>query len=204
MSDLVKVAARRSVVEASLADAFANDLFDVDEFERRSERVQQCTSVAELDAVIADLPSKQTSQALTHPASAAMVQVGSGNESGRVTTLLSSVAREGRWTVPVKLKVRNILGSAKLDFRDAVFSAATTEIRLGTVLGSVEIIVPPDLEVDLAVSAILGSVESRLDGTHAPPPGAPRLRISGQVILGSVDVKCRPRSVPKALLSATP
>lgn len=208
MSNVIKVTpadlnARRVAVEAALADAFANDVVDVEEFERRSERVQQCTSLAELDALVADLPTSQASQALIVSPSAAMVQADSRHESGRVTTLLSSVEREGRWTVPVKLKVRNVLGSAKLDFRDAVFSAANTEIRLGTVLGSVEIIVPPDLEIDLAVSAILGSVESKLDGTHAPPVGAPRLRITGRVILGSVEVKCRPRAVPKALLSAT-
>jgi ABC-type transporter Mla subunit MlaD len=54
--------------------------------------------------------------------------------------------------------------------------------------GSLEVIVPSGVEVDVAAAAIMGSKALRLSG---PPPlaDAPRIVIHGLVVCGSLNVR---------------
>ena len=107
----------------------------------------------------------------------------------QVSAILSSVERRGPWTVPRHLEVRVRLGSAELDFREAVLGPGITTIDVSISLGSLELIVPPHIGVDVNVALHLGSVE------HAQPL-APLLadtsrqiiRVIGGVHLGSCEV----------------
>jgi hypothetical protein len=56
------------------------------------------------------------------------------------------------------------------------------------VLGSVEVIVPAGVEVELEVHALLGTRDLRVAGT-APAAGAPVIRITGMVVLGALNVR---------------
>ena len=48
-------------------------------------------------------------------------------------------------------------------------------------------IVPPGVEVELEVQAVLGARDVRMGA--APPQGAPVIRITGMVFLGSLNVR---------------
>lgn len=134
------------------------------------------------------------------------------------SAIFSSVARQGEWVPPDVLEVRAWFGSAKLDFTQALLAPGLTVVDVSAVFGSVEIIVPVGLEIEIAASALLGAVEQRdasgpvqrfiagqLDrltggalGRRDPPhdedddDDEPRfLRIEGRAVFGNITVKTR-------------
>ena len=68
-----------------------------------------------------------------------------------------------------------------------------------TVLGGLEITVPPEMRVVDNGTAILGGREIAGDSAEASSPDAPVLRIEGTCVLGGVEVKRKARKVPKEL-----
>jgi hypothetical protein len=81
------------------------------------------------------------------------------SDHSHVRAYLGSVERHGAWPVPKHLEVRVVLGSCELDLRNAVLQPGVTTIDVGVVLGSVEIIVPKDMLVEVGMMAALASVD---------------------------------------------
>jgi signal transduction histidine kinase len=111
-----------------------------------------------------------------------------------------STERRGVWTLPERFAVNVAFGSAELDLREAEMSPGTTTIEVSVKFGSVELIVPPDLDLEVGVSTVGGSVEDMRKSTSesaAPAPGGPyrtdesmrrRVRIVGSVHFGSCEI----------------
>jgi hypothetical protein len=57
------------------------------------------------------------------------------------------------------------------------------------ILGSIEVVVPPGLAVEVHGSGILGSFESMSRAPGTPDPERPVLRVRGVALLGSVEVR---------------
>ena len=144
---LVAVRDHRERAIQLLTDSFANDLISIEEFERRLGRLHAAGGLAEVDAVVADLRPAPAGAAST---SLAPLRVDAALTAPRrrVTSLFGNVERRGAWTVPAELEARAVFGHVELDFRDARFSAATTELDVRVVFGALEIIVPPQLAVE--------------------------------------------------------
>ena len=68
-----------------------------------------------------------------------------------------------------------------------------TEISVFAILGGVEIIVPPDLQVESGGIGILGGFDCAEEVRRGYDPDAPRLKINGLAILGGAEVKIRER-----------
>src|SRR4029450_8989609 len=66
-----------------------------------------------------------------------------------LTAVFSAVARRGEWLPPEELRVVASFGAAKLDFTEALLAPGVTEIHAFALFGSVELLVPPDLHVEL-------------------------------------------------------
>ncbi len=122
-----------------------------------------------------------------------------------VSAVFGSVERRGPWTVPSKLDVRVLFGSAELDLREAVLGPGTTTIDVGVTFGSLELTVPPGLAVEVNVSSIAGSVEDKrkpaalASSVTSDEPAvagpyrtadtnAPRVRITGTTKFGSCEI----------------
>ena len=105
--------------------------------------------------------------------------------------ILSSRRREGHWRLAPRTHFTAVLGSITLDLRQAVLPGPEVEIAARAILGSVEVIVPEGVEVDVAGSSILSGENLRIEGT--PPAGAPLVRIRHSGLLGSLTVRSRPR-----------
>ncbi|HUJ61615.1 MAG TPA: ATP-binding protein [Kofleriaceae bacterium] len=117
-----------------------------------------------------------------------------------------NVERNGPWKVPAELAVNVRFGNAELDLRDAELGAITT-IRVDIKFGNVELIVPPELAVELDVASVAGNVTGRggapAAGAHGdgvyrradePPPKL--VRIVGKCRAGNCEVIPLARGVP--------
>ena len=109
-----------------------------------------------------------------------------------VVSVLGSARRAGSWTLPRELRVVATLGSAELDLRQATFAAGTTKIELFALFGSVQITIPPGVRVECDVDTLLASAEVEgSSGGEVAAPDAPVIRIHGNAVFGSVEVRVR-------------
>lgn len=197
---LLSLRERRAQVIGELSQAFAKDRLDIDELDRRMEATQRAVTVAELDALVLDLVAvgERGSTALAlRPEIRSLtsgVSVG-GDDRPRqqtVVAMMGGVERKGRWVVPSSLRVHCIMGGVSLDFREANLAPGVSEILITCLMGGVEVIVPPNVAVDLSGSAILGGFDQSHRGADvlSTEPVA-KLRITGVAIAGGVGVETR-------------
>lgn len=112
-------------------------------------------------------------------------------------SILSSVKRGGDWPLPRNMRAMALLGSVDLDLTRARVGPGTTYLEVRAVLGSVTILVPHDLRVEVDGEPVIGSFDLILKSRQPAPPDAPLVRISGKAVLGSVEVKVIDPNAPK-------
>lgn len=188
---LVALRDRREQVISRLSDGYARDVFDVDELERRLDLAHRARSVAELDALVDDLRDLPVASTALVPAGPTAIDDPERVDAKKLRVIMSAVERRGRWSVPRSLDLRVFWGNAELDFRDASLAAGTTTIHVRVFMGNFELILPPNLAIDVDVSSFAGSVTER----HRVPPDAdparPVIRVVGRVMFGNVEITTR-------------
>jgi hypothetical protein len=186
--------ASRDRLIALLSDRFADGTLDVDEFERRVTVAHRSDSAAELEALAADLPAAPGAPLpapAPPPASRALIPEAHVRRSGLVLSIMGGSERKGPWTVPRRLDVVSFMGGARLDLREARMPAGVVDLRVASLMGGVEIIVPPTLAVESNGVAIMGGFEHIDRAPAAPDPSAPLVRISGIAMMGGVKIETR-------------
>ncbi len=111
----------------------------------------------------------------------------------RHRAVLSSMVREGRWPLAPRNRFSAVLGTVRIDLREAVLPGPEVEIHAVPVLGTVEILVPEGVHVVVTGGGMLSSQQLRLPGPA--PEGAPVVRIRAGGALGTLKVRCKPRLV---------
>jgi DUF1707 SHOCT-like domain len=115
--------------------------------------------------------------------------VGSTKTVSSVVSVLGDQSRAGRWRLPPTLRAVGLLGDVQLDLRTVVMAAGdVVDIRAVTLLGSVDIMVPAGIEVELTGFDVLGSRELRLAPVPRRP-GTPLIRVHAYGLLGDVSVR---------------
>ncbi len=186
-TSLVALRARREQVIAQLSARFEEDVFGLEELEARLDRAHAAVSVAELDAIVADLSAAPAALAMRQPGTLVRDDP-TRPERKRVWCILSGVDRRGRWTVPRRMSVFCCLGGGRIDFREADFGPGVSELHITAIMGGFEIFVPPELAVDMEASAIMGGFDERHRAPVSPDPARPVLRIRGIAVMGGVEV----------------
>jgi uncharacterized protein DUF1707 len=171
--------ADRDIALALLREASVDGRLTLEDLAERAELVHLARTRDDVAAATAGLAA-----ALPGPAT---------QDAVRHRALLSSIERRGRWRLAARNHFSAILGSIALDLREAVLPGPVIEIEARAVLGSVVVIVPEGVEVELTGGGALSSENLRVEGT--PPEGAPRIRIRHSGVLGSVEIRSRPRLV---------
>ena len=188
-------AAREQVVEV-LMEHFSRNVMDMDEFEGLLDSVNRCSTTSELRELLSKLPPLESLKSATDLMSApggppVVVDADRVRPRGFLLSVLSGTTRAGRWIPARKSFALGVLGGISLDFREAVLGAGVTDVNVLAVLGVVEIIVPPEMAVEVDGMAVLGGFEYQ---TNAPPrtdPNPPILRVRGLAVLAGVNVEVR-------------
>lgn len=167
---------------------YSHGIISAEAFERRLDEATFTESHQALVELVEDLPMDTDSQYARFKDSqfTPHYQASEGSDEERIVCVLSSEERSGRWIVPRKIVLINVLGAVKLDFSDAVFTHQEVIIEVKDLLGSLDVLVTGDINVTTKLSGFLSSTENT-----APSMGgrqAPRIRIEGLSILSSVDV----------------
>jgi hypothetical protein len=109
------------------------------------------------------------------------------DEEESIYAIMGGAERKGSWEPAARISAIAFWGGIKLDFRDADLLEGRTVVDALAIMGGVEVIVPPDIDVETAGSGFMGGF-SHLS-QRAPQAGAPCLRIEGLAVMGGVEVK---------------
>lgn len=200
-------ATRQKAIDA-LCEAFAEDRIPVDEFERRVELAHRADTTQELRQLLAGLPGPSVPAPITRDDSTELVE---GHEPSpstylarrptqapgqvRPTSFIAGVmgggSRQGAWYPARTNYAMGFLGGFSLDLREAPLPPGVTEIKLLCFWGGGEIIVPPDVTVEVSILGIMGG----FDYDHAVPgtldPEAPVVHITGVCLMGGAEISVR-------------
>ncbi|MFS4095609.1 DUF1707 SHOCT-like domain-containing protein [Streptomyces sp. AF1A] len=201
--DLRASDADRERVAEVLRDALAEGRLDMAEFEERLEATYGARTYGELAPITRDLPATGAA-APPAPVSFAKAPAENGSWAGRIVggegsstggiAIMSGFERKGRWTIPKRFTCFTLMGGGVIDLREANFADREVEISCVAIMGGVQVIVPPGVEVVVRGIGIMGGFEHpRDDGP--PEPGAPRVVIGGLAFWGGVGVE---RKLPRA------
>ena len=186
-----------------LMEAFAEDVLDVDEFERRLDQAHAATTSDELQALLSDLPRQSNLPAAPGqvarsgvPASAptqsySVAHEGQVKESEYVVAVMGGSSRRGHWRPARKNYAVAVMGGTELDFREAVLPPGVTEVQVWAMWGGVDIIVPPGVNVESRGIALLGGFDHAGTAGGIPDPLAPTIRITGVALMAGVDIAVR-------------
>lgn len=190
--------ARAEVVDV-LSECFAQDHLSLEQFERLLDAAQGAQSTEELGKVVERFPAgagdfghlpppplPSGSPAVPSPASPP-------RRNDQAVAVFGETKRDGAWAPAAETKVVAVVGSVELDFREAVLPPGDVTVFAVTFLGSVELVVPPSLQVECGVSAVFGSAQNEAPKpTPAPPVSPPTtLHVRGVSVFGSVEIHCR-------------
>ena len=193
MSTRPTTALRDQIIDR-LSTGFAEGAIDTDEFERRVTIAHRSESAAEIEALLADLPSSAAGKAVAlapRPAPRTLVPAEAAKPRARTMSVFGSTTRSGSWAVPRHLEVRAIFGNVELDFCEAVLPAGVVELDLSAVFGNIEITVPPHLAIEAEGNAILGNFDHVARAPSQAAPDAPVLRITGRSVFANVEIHMR-------------
>ncbi|MFF6780258.1 DUF1707 domain-containing protein [Streptomyces sp. NPDC012510] len=201
-ADLRASDADRERVSEQLRDALAEGRLDMEEFEERLDATYKARTYGELAPITRDLPGAGA----VAPPTVSLVKRSSGDvdwperivggegSSTWGVAVMSGVERKGSWTVPKRFDCLAFWGGVELDLRDAYFAEREVVINCVAVMGGVDIIVPPGVEVVVRGVGIMGGFDFTEDGVPGDP-GAPRVVVTGFAFWGGVGVT---RKLPKA------
>lgn len=203
MADLTPPLTRaREQKITELSSHFANDDLTLEDLERRIERVYKAVSVAELDAITADLQSLSPQAAGvsgTRVSSSTSRAAGTyAPNSGRILSIMGESRRMGRWQVPQRLDVVSVMSDTRIDLTQAVMPSGIVDIDMRVVWAACKIVVPPGMRVINEMHAIMASVHSKADDVAAGAGGtfAPTIRLTGIALMAEVKVVVRRREDP--------
>jgi hypothetical protein len=181
-SNPVALRQRREATISKLCEHFAVDHLEADDLEKLIDRAHQSTTIAEMDALLENLPQLADLRGAPRATS-----VSEGSQT--VLAIMGGAERAGGWISSRRLSVFALMGGAVLDFRDTPMPEGVTELEVYVIMGGVEVIVPPGLRVASDGFGLMGGFVHTGDPTSTPPGAAsPLLRITGLALMGGVEI----------------
>jgi hypothetical protein len=171
--DLRASDADRERVVALLTQAASDGRLTPDEHAERTGRAYSARTLGELVELTADLATP-SGQPIRLDGRKPVMAVG-GRER-----------RDGCWVVPERLGVTAVFGEVVLDLREAVLQSRRVTVLATVLCGTLQLIVPDGMAVEMAGSGVLG--RNRGPGREPAPPGGPVVEVRALTFCGRVRV----------------
>ncbi|MGH7610859.1 MAG: DUF1707 SHOCT-like domain-containing protein [Candidatus Dormibacteria bacterium] len=163
-----------------LSAACADGRLELGAFSERVEAALAARNLAELEELGKDL-----GQPVARPVAADLPR-----RTNWLVAVMSSTVQKVRWTLQPNTHALAVMGDCRLDLRGAEVLARVSEIRAVAVMGSIHVIVPEGIDVELSGFAIMGTKTLKGDDSR-PLPGAPLIRVTALAVMGEVVVEYR-------------
>lgn len=174
--------ADRGRVHDILAAAMAQGYLSPAEYESRAGKAVAARTADDLAPLTADLPVDAIAGSVSPTASPGRAPV------QRLIAVMSGSELAGDVAVEGTLTAIAFWGGVSIDLRQARFTTGTLDIQATAVMGGVEIVLPPDVEVDIRGIGIMGGFDRRASGP-GNRQGGPRVTITGVALMGGVSVE---------------
>jgi hypothetical protein len=181
----------RDTAATVINNALAEGRLTAEEHSDRLDAIYSAKTHADLVPLLEDLPA--TGQAAAPAAARVAGRTAQSGRAARIVAILGGASRKGAWHADPVINVLTVMGGAELDFREAILPGSEVVLRAVSVMGGVEIIIPPEMRVIDNGIAILGGRDIAGQSAESARPDAPVLRIEGACLLGGLEVKRRAR-----------
>lgn len=191
--------AERERIAEILREAVAEGRLEMEEFEQRLDATYKARTHGELEPIVRDLPAVGAAVAPVAPVAAGQALTGSmarwADRVGRPATSGGAFAfwggfrRRGHWTVARKFTAFAMWGGGEIDLREANFEDREVVIRCFTIMGGMQVTVPPDLNVEVRGIGVMGGFGENTKDEGVPAPDSPRVRVTGFALMGGVGVE---------------
>lgn len=171
--------ADRERVVTLLTQAAGDGRLTLGEHTERAERAYAARTLGELAVLTTDLavPSAQPIRL---------------DARRSVAAIFGKERREGRWVVPDSLTVIVIFGELVLDLREALLQSSRTTLLATVIGGTVQLIVPEGVAVEMTGSSVLSR---RTGNDRGPPlPGMPVIEVRAVAMAGRIKTVVPRRS----------
>lgn len=194
MGDLIKgggtkvgVPRRREKVIEILNDSFANNLFELDEFEARIEKAEGAKCIEELDALINDLPAEMAAAASDVPENYAPLK-----KEQALMFIMGEKTVSGLKLPGANSSLKNIMSSLTMDYRKVEMKAGLYTLDVVNLMADMTIIVPPDVTVVNEMRDIMASAtEDPLLNKTKNRRGVV-IRFTGLNLMASLKIRVQP------------
>jgi hypothetical protein len=177
--DLRASDADRERVVALLTQAASDGRLTLGEHAERAERAYAARTLGDLSVLTTDLVA----------ASAQPIRLDTRRS---VAAVFGKERRDGRWVVPESLAVTAIFGEVVLDLREALLQASRITLLVTVIGGTVQLIVPEGVAVEMTGTSVLGR---KFSGSGAPPmPGVPVIEVRALAMAGRIKTVLPRRS----------
>ena len=189
--------ADRELVHQILSAAMTSGALTPSEYEERALKASTAKTFGDLDALTDDLPVGKLGVPLPRPGDPYPTGVtrpgtGSGRKPVRHRlAIMSGSELKGHAAVADQLEATAIMGGVEIDLREVEFTEPVLTVQCVAIMGGVDVIVPPDVTLEVGGLAIMGGFESKAEGPGRP--GAPTVHVTGFALMGGVDVKRKER-----------
>ena len=163
--------AEREATMERLRNAAAEGRLTFEELADRIEAAASAVMRSDLAALTVDLPAAMAIR----------------DQAPMAVSSLNDVKRNGAWIVPAESSFRSWLGHVQLDLRQATISEPEIRIYAWTMFGTVDVLVPEGVDVDVQATSKLGQLKQ--DTRPPTVPGAPRVVLTGGSVFGVVKVR---------------
>lgn len=169
-----------------LRQAAGEGRIDLTELDERLEATHHAKTYADLVPITMDLPSATLPALVQQRSSVPAAAVPSESH----LAIMSGIDRRGAWAPPVHMTINCLMGSATLDYREAVFAAREVVVTINAFMGGGTILVGPDQNVVVEGTGIMGGYTSPSGLVHPQlTPESPTIRVKGVAIWGGVSVE---------------